>query len=127
VSVHAGIVVGDSPCIITEDVLHKRLYAEPTVRVRRCDIVSRWRESCDLRVLIFERDEDWHEINVLGNSIAFDYSVLYYDLKQYATIVLHSHNVLIAIFPPLNLDWWNSLPAALRSTDVSVETFRTQL
>jgi len=71
VCVYAGIIVGDSPCIITEDALRERLCSEPTVRVRRCDVVSRWRESCDLRVLIFERDEDWHEINVLGNLFTF--------------------------------------------------------
>ena len=67
--VHAGVVVGDSPCIITASALRKRLCCEPTVRVRRSDVISRWRESCDLAVLIFERDEDWHEINVLGNFI----------------------------------------------------------
>jgi len=69
VSVAAGIVVGDSPRIITECALRDRLSCEPTVRVRRADIISRWRESCDLNVLIYERDEDWHELNVLGNSL----------------------------------------------------------
>jgi len=73
VSVCTGIVVGDSPCIITEDVLHTRLCCKPTVRVRRADIVSRWSESCDLNVLIFQRDEYWHEINVLGIFLPFTY------------------------------------------------------
>jgi len=36
------------------------------MRVRRCDVISRWRDSCDLSVLIFERSADWHKINVLG-------------------------------------------------------------
>jgi len=71
--VNAGIVVGDVPCIITEDELRRRLCSEPTVRVRRADVVSRWRDSCDLTVLIYERDEAWHEINVLGNFLLLSY------------------------------------------------------
>jgi len=73
----AGIVVGDTPCIVSEDVLCKCLCCEPTVQVRRSDVLSRWRDSCDLSVLIFERDEDWHEINVLGNFFSvFHYTAL---------------------------------------------------
>jgi len=68
-----GIVIGDSPCIVNEDALHRRLCCEPTVRVRRADVVSRWRDSCDLTVLIYERDEDWHEINVLGKCLTVNY------------------------------------------------------
>ena len=71
VFVHAGVIVGDLPCIITAGALRKRLCCEPTVRVRRSDIISRWRESCDLTVLIYERGDDWHEINVLGNFVIF--------------------------------------------------------
>ena len=74
----AGIVVGDTPCIVSEEALCKRLCCEPTVCIRRFDVLSRWRDSCDLSVLIFERDEDWHEINVLGNFLfVFRYSVLH--------------------------------------------------
>lgn len=64
-----GVVVGDSPCIVTEEALCHRLLCESTVQVRRCEIISRWRESCDLSVLISQRDSDWHETNVLGNDL----------------------------------------------------------
>jgi len=67
----AGIVVGDTPCMILEDDLCERLSCEPTVRVRRSDILCRWSDSCDLTVLITERDDDWHEMNVLGNFLPF--------------------------------------------------------
>ena len=73
--VRAGIAVGDVPSVVTEADLRDRLCCEPTVRVRRCDVVSRWRDNCDLGVLIFERTDDWHRINVLGNSRPLGYSV----------------------------------------------------
>ena len=67
ICVNAGIVIGDLPCIVTEDELVRRLSCEPTVVVRRADVMSRWRDSCDLSVLIYGCDEDWHSINVIGN------------------------------------------------------------
>lgn len=103
--VFAGIVIGDASCTVTEDDLRERLCCEPTVQVQRCDIISRWCDSCDLAVLMLERNEEWHEMNVLGNSLRLDYfhgdGYNLPSVKCYRDVV-----VMFGIFSP---DYWIGL------------------
>jgi len=64
-----GIVIGDSLSVVPESELLDQLAADSSVRLHRSNIVSRWREDCDLGVLAIHPDPRWSELNVLGQVI----------------------------------------------------------
>lgn len=64
-----GIVIGDSLSVVPESELLDQLAADSSIRLHRSNIVSRWRDDCDLGVLAIHPDPRWSELNVLGQVI----------------------------------------------------------
>lgn len=57
-----------TPAAATEDDLSLIwLSSDSSIRISRHQVVTRWRDDCDLSVLMSFTDTRWQEMNVLGS------------------------------------------------------------
>lgn len=48
------------------DILRPQLMSQPTLMIRRADVLSRWTPQTDLMSLATHPNQHWHRLNVLG-------------------------------------------------------------
>ena len=66
-----GVYLTNPQEIIPEPVIREQLCSDSLLLVRRQDVVSRWRESCNLGILTQQEDDRWAELNVLGEWVTW--------------------------------------------------------
>ncbi|KAI0241681.1 hypothetical protein LSAT2_021409 [Lamellibrachia satsuma] len=64
-----GVYLTNPLNVVAEADIQQQLCSDSVLLVRRNDVISHWTDSCDLTVLIRQRDPRWRTMNVLGQVV----------------------------------------------------------
>ena len=87
--------------ILPEHILAEQLCSDGVLKIRRKDVVGRWKDGCSLAQLLHQKDPRWATYNVIGNKHS-NYSIAIQLLSAVDVFTSPDH-VFFLVYQPVGV------------------------